>query len=333
MEFTWRHIFLLAEHMFYFSDSEIADCLKVHRTTICRHKQENNSSCFRLSVDVYKALFAPTDDKPETLKRYLDNLKDTLESDDFPVEAKKLEYEYELYVKHLLRLAEEGTEAKKAKQIAKQDISAADPSPTDGIGVPVVECEKMEAEPPEQTSDESKEQPLSPMPTYECFYFGVRDFSAQIQRFLDSPINSREIDEFLVSCNLNMDSLLWDILTFLGHIRANLGLDASDSATETNEKIKKFLDSLEDYLKFLMVNSVKPEAFPANFRLVNCDSEVVDRADECREKARRSFMEADAAVKAEWKKKIERENADILHTVKYSPPPALGQYKEKPKTT
>ena len=79
MEFTWGHVFLLAEKMFRLTDSALASKLKTSRSTVYRHK--NGDTCrFEPQVDIYKKIFAPPDKTPETLKEYFHKLCVSLNS-------------------------------------------------------------------------------------------------------------------------------------------------------------------------------------------------------------------------------------------------------------
>lgn len=106
MDFTWRHVILLAKKMFHIGDEDVANRLGVSRSTIYRHRRKNDTSRFNPQIDVYEALFTPPNQKPETLKNYLDNLVETLNGDDFPANVRNLEIDnYKSYIKQLLRLA------------------------------------------------------------------------------------------------------------------------------------------------------------------------------------------------------------------------------------
>ena len=98
-----------------------------------------------------------------------------------------------------------------------------------------------------------------------------------------------------------MDNLIWDWKLFLSYIKTGLEREWKndfDGAVETYQSVVSFIDAMENYLKALKVNSVQPDDFPNDFRLVSGDSEVIDKINCHRERARNLFKTAEAAVYA-----------------------------------
>lgn len=115
MVLTWGHIFLLAEKMFSLSDEQLAERLKTTRSAVYRHKA---GKVFRFEppVDVYGAVFAPDDKKPEMVKEYYHKLIVALDSDAFPPDFRRPKYEdYSRSIKYLL------TTVVETRNIAKQN--------------------------------------------------------------------------------------------------------------------------------------------------------------------------------------------------------------------
>lgn len=124
-----------------------------------------------------------------------------------------------------------------------------------------------------------------------------------------------------------------DARTFWGCINAEREReDASDRNTETYQHIITFMDALKDYLGFLMVHSVRPDAFPNDFRLVTSTGDIIDKANCCREKAKNLFNAANASVGEECAR-VNQERTDAIHAGEYLPPPILEEYREKFKVT
>ena len=116
MEFTWGHVFLLAEKMFRLTDSALASKLKTSHSTVYRHK--NGDTCrFEPQVDIYKKIFAPPDKTPETLREYFHKLCVSLNSSAFPTDFQKPKYKaYKDSIDYLIAMADENGRGRKSKK-------------------------------------------------------------------------------------------------------------------------------------------------------------------------------------------------------------------------
>lgn len=167
---------------------------------------------------------------------------------------------------------------------------------------------------------------LPPESMCNCFCNAVEDFPIEI--FL----NSDQIDSL-------PDYRVWDASTFFGRMNAmRKKEDAPDRDTAAYQSIVKFLDALEDYLWFLRVNSIRPDAFPDDFHLMGNSVEVHTKGNQYRQKAKDLFDVAYLAAKAA---KMEREAEHSIreaenpspHPGEYAPPPDEEKHKEKFKVT
>lgn len=124
MNFTWGHVFLLAEKMFSLSDEQLAERLKTSRYTVRRHRSGKNSR-FEPQTDVYKAVFAPPEKDAKALKEYFNKLIVALNSDAFPPDFRKPKYEdYGRSVHYLLSMATEtGKTAKQNRPLQTVDAN------------------------------------------------------------------------------------------------------------------------------------------------------------------------------------------------------------------
>lgn len=126
MNFTWGHVFLLAEKMFFYSDQKLAEKLGVSRTTIHRHKK-GKSLCFEPQVKIYEEVFAPPDAKPETLQGCFQKLSVLLDNDTFPEDFRKPKYgDYRKSIEYLVAQADETGRSEKKKQSSEKERSDAD---------------------------------------------------------------------------------------------------------------------------------------------------------------------------------------------------------------
>lgn len=124
MGFGWGHVFSLAERMFHKSDAQLAELLKVNRSTVYRHRTE---PCRRFypEVDVYEAIFAPPNGEPNTEKQYHNVLTISLNSDIFPEDFRSPKYKsYQKSIEYLLKKADETSKlAKKEPSLQTENSS------------------------------------------------------------------------------------------------------------------------------------------------------------------------------------------------------------------
>jgi len=262
MEFTWRHVIILAEKMFYLSDADVADRLKLNRSTIFRHKQEGNNSKFRVSCDIYSALFQPTESNPVSL----DNLKNILNGDDFPASVRNLEFtEYEQYIRFLLNLADKAEKAGESTQPPELDSSGFGKQSTYGLAID---------SPGKKVQSVWEPEPVSmPEEFYECFNkYAIADFVE-----LD-PMNLILINYMVAEERLDGETIIKNAIQFVKDIENAM---QHTEISFWNEKVCKvisvFIKWLREYIDFLMENAESPNFAIHPFLLAPVDTEEFER--------------------------------------------------------
>lgn len=292
MDFTWAHIFELINRMGRRSQAWISEQLVLNRSTITRMKYGDLCKPKRLSYkDIFQKIFVPNFEDPSNQTKSVNQMEQELGEMGFGGIIKDLDSSScESFVVGLLKMAD--------RSVSKDNTRKKNSFDT-------------------QKPQEDTVWSLPPISLFEDFFSGFYDFSQTIDQFLNiDPSKPPE-------GTLTLDSLIRDSLTFWGYISTGLKRkwkSDSDGTAETYQRVNTFIDALEDYLRLLKDNSVRPDAFPDDFHLVNGDSEIVDKINCHRERARNLFKTAEAAVYAERAKKIEQERASINRPGEYLPP-------------
>lgn len=286
MEFTWRHIILLAEKMFRYSDDDVAGRLDINRSTVYRHKQEENNRNFRVKCDIYKALFMQSDSDTKIL---LANLKETLNEDDFPTSVRGLKFtEYEQYIRHLLNLADRAERVRKSTQPPKQDLSDFGEQSTSDLAIdgPVKKVRSVwEPEPV-----------FMPEEFYKCFNkYAVADFVE-----LD-PMNLMPTNYMLVEKRPDGEAMIKGAIQFVEDTE-----NAMQCAEISfwNEKVCKaisvFTKSLRKYIDFLIENAESPDFTTSPFLLNPIDTDEFERKEIWHRKKLQSIYRQITDVESRW---------------------------------
>lgn len=305
VNFTWGHIFLLAEKMFFYSDQELAERLKVSRSTIHRHKN-GETFHFQPQIDVYQAAFAPPDEEKKTLQDCFQKLIASLDNDTFPEGFRRPRYNnYQRNIEYLIAQADEtGRLAKKKKpsRWERTDDDKAGASfqekPDEGQIFPIEEVPEFEIPEPkyylEYNNDRLNES------------FGMYDAWSTVSESLDPDLAEKwgsvcVTDEF---CKSIKDYGIEDFLKIapsdllpmrrvvardnVNHIRNTARFlehmePAMDHMMITNENkeiffyISQFTWLLHRYLRFLIENSNNSDLFGNEFILMLSDDGELER--------------------------------------------------------
>lgn len=309
----WEDTISIIMKLFELKNKEVAEYLDVAPSTLSKVKKGTQSPpCNFIAGNVYNKIFNTKNKKSfaygQNERLLLSNLREIIQND-FPAVYDAMkdcwgEENYTVFVMELLnRTKHDKSKGNKSKRSNSRDkvVQTSDKAMDNACTV--------EADSPEQAPDESK------MSLCEFFCSELDGFSFSIERFLNS-------DPLALTGYLIEDSII-----FVGRIDAQRERDHDfDETLEVNRSIINFIDALKDYLGFLMAYSTNSDAFPNDFHFVNSNSEVIDKANECRGKARDLYEAAKEMAIAEKRKEIRK----IFES---SPPTALEEYKKKFKTT
>jgi len=257
MDFTWGHVFLLAEQMFKINDAKVAERLNVSRYTINRHKNSSHAMqfCCPEEVDIYDVLFAPTDCSPKMMEKHLELLKDTLNGDDFPASVRNLTYtKYKSYINHLLTLAFQSGQAKKKKQPSESNAPISDTAPED-----------ICAGSPSSDDQADKTQSVwDPGPVFmpDEFYESLVDYEMEDFIKLD-PTKLFLIEYMTAKEKPDGMHIIKNAIRFVKHIEESMhNTEISTWNEGICEDIKAYTKTLHEYIDFLLRNSSGLNIYP-----------------------------------------------------------------------